>query len=195
LKRGLNLNGDVANEMESEQIIHNASVSDFKIATSFVQMRSSMPDRCSQDATKIVAKLQISQDHVDPYHEPTAKHFNDLLGRYDPPIVPLNLAKKKEKKPHESILNEVLTASIGYLDQFLPQKHVITLIAFDMARYNKSKSGNVMNRIGKIGFSIVRVTGTFQSWRSARRTNYDNTYTLIWLYLLINEFIVEDKSV
>jgi hypothetical protein len=180
LKRGLNLNGDVANEVETEQIIHDASVSDFTqgFFTSFVQMRGSMPDRWSQDVTKIVAKPQINQDYVDPYHEPTAKHFNDLLGRYGSPIVVLNLVKKKEKKPHESILNDMLTASIGYLNQFLPQQHVIKLIAFDMARYNKSKSKNVMNRLGKIGFNIVRVTGIFQSWRSARRTNYDNTYTL-----------------
>lgn len=180
LKRGLNLDGDVANEVETEQIVHDASVSDFTqgFYTSFVQMRGSMPDRWSQDVTKIVAKPQINQDYVDPYHEPTAKHFNDLLGRYGSPVVVLNLVKKKEKKPHESVLNEMLTTSISYLNQFLPQQHIIRLIAFDMARCNKSKSKNVMQRLGKIGFNIVRVTGIFQSWHSARRTNYDNTYTL-----------------
>lgn len=180
LKRGLNLNGDVANEVETEQIVHDASVSDFSqgFFTSFVQIRGSLPDRWSQDVTKIVAKPQILQDYVDPYHESTAKHFNDLLARYGSPIVVLNLVKQKEKKPHESILNEMLNTSISYLNQFLPQQHIIRLIAFDMARCSKSLSKNVMQRLGKIGFNIVRVTGIFQSWRSARKSNYDNTYTL-----------------
>lgn len=180
LKRGLNLNGDVANEVETEQIVHDSSVSNFSqgFFTSFVQLRGSLPDRWSQDSTKIVPKPTITQDFVDPYHEATAKHFNDLLHRYGSPVVVLNLIKQKEKKPHESILNEMLNKSVSYLNQFLPQQHIIRLMAFDMARCNKSKNENVMQRLGKIGFNIVRVTGIFQSWRSARKSNYDNTYTL-----------------
>lgn len=180
LKRGLNLDGDVANEVETEQIVHDASVSDFSqgFYTSFVQMRGSLPDRWSQDATKMVPKPPIMQDFVDPYHEATAKHFNDLLKRYGTPIVVLNLIKKKEKKVHESVLSNMLKNSVDYLNQFLPSQHVIRLIAFDMARSNKSRNENVMQRLGKIGFNIVRVTGIFQSWRSARKSNYDNTYTL-----------------
>lgn len=180
LKRGLNLDGDCANEVETEQIVHDASVSNFTkgFYTSFVQMRASLPDRWSQDATKIVPKPQIIQDFVDPYHEATAKHFNNLLKRYGTPIVVLNLIKQKEKKIHESVLNNMINRSVDYLNQFLPQQHVIRLMSFDMARCNKSRSENVMQRLGKIGFNIVRVTGIFQSWRSARKSNYDNTYTL-----------------
>lgn len=180
LKRGLNLDGDVANEVETEQIVHDASVSDFTqgFFTSFVQMRGSLPDRWSQDASKMVPKPPIIQDFVDPYHEATAKHFNDLLKRYGTPIVVLNLIKKKEKKVHESALNDMLKTSVNYLNQSLPRQHIIRLIAFDMARCNKSRNENVMQRLGKIGFNIVRVTGIFQSWRSARKSNYDNTYTL-----------------
>lgn len=180
LKRGLNLDGDVANEVESEQIVHDASVSDFShgFFTSFVQMRGSLPDRWSQDATKIVPKPTITQDFVDPYHEATAKHFNNLFRRYGTPVVVLNLIKQKEKKPHESVLRGMLQQSVEYLNQFLPQQHVIKLINFDMARCSKSRNDNVMQRLGKIGFNIVRVTGIFQSWRSARKSNYDNTYTL-----------------
>lgn len=180
LKRGLSLDGDVANEVETEQIVHDASVSSFSqgFFTSFVQLRGSLPDRWSQDASKIVPKPPIIQDCADPYYEPTARHFNDLLARYGTPVVVLNLIKQKEKKPHESVLNEMLNNSVGYLNQFLPQQHMIRLIGFDMARCNKSTGENVMQRLGKIGFNIVRVTGIFQSWRSARKSNYDNTYTL-----------------
>lgn len=180
LKRGLNLDGDVANEVETEQIVHDASVSNFAkgFYTSFVQLRGSLPDRWSQDATKIVPKPTITQDLVDPYHESTAKHFNDLLRRFGTPVIVLNLIKQKEKKPHESILNDMLNSSIKYLNQFLPQQHIIRLIPFDMARSSKSRNENVMQRLEKIGFNLVRVTGIFQSWRSARKSNYDNTYTL-----------------
>lgn len=180
LKRGLNLEGYVANEVETEQIVHDASVSEFSLGhfTSFVQMRGSVPDCWSQDTAKIVAKPQIVHDFVDPYHVATAKHFNDLLGRYGSPIVALSLVKKKEKKPHESILNNMLNASVSYLNQFLPPQHIIRLMAFDMARSNKSRSKDVMQRLEKIGFNIVRVTGIFQSWRSVRKSNYDRKYTL-----------------
>lgn len=180
LKRGLNLDGNVANEVETEQIVHDASTSNFSkgFFTSFVQIRGSLPDRWSQDATKIVPKPPIVQDFIDPYYEATAKHFNDLLTRYGTPLVVLNLIKQKEKKVHESVLNEMLDNSVGYLNQFLPQQHIIRLIKFDMARCNKSRSENVMHRLGKIGFNIVRVTGVFRSWRSARKSNHDNSYTL-----------------
>lgn len=45
LKRGANFQGDVANEVETEQMVHDASVSDFTQSnfTSFVQMRGSIP--------------------------------------------------------------------------------------------------------------------------------------------------------
>lgn len=182
LKRGLNLEGSVANEVETEQIVHDASISNFAkgFFTSFVQIRGSVPDRWSQDATKIVPKPTIVQDFIDPYHEATAKHFNDLLTRYGTPLVVLNLIKQKEKKVHESVLNGMLDNSVKYLNQFLPQQHVIRLIKFDMARCSKSRSENVMQRLGKIGFNIVRVTGVFRSFRSARKSksNYDNTYTM-----------------
>ena len=180
LKRGLNLDGDVANEVETEQVVHDSSVSNFSqgFFTSFVQLRGSLPDRWSQDATKIAPKPTIIQDFVDPYHEATAKHFNDLLRRYGTPVIVLNLIKQKESRPHESVLNDMLNRSVSYLNQFLPQQHIIRLIAFDMARCSKSRNENVMQRLGKIGFNIVRVTGIFQSWRSARKSNYDNTYTL-----------------
>lgn len=180
LKRGLNLEGDVANEVETEQIVHDASVSSFSkgFFTSFVQMRGSLPDRWSQDASKIVPKPPITQDFIDPYHEATGKHFNNLLKRYGSPIVVLNLIKQNEKKQHESVLHGMLNSSVGYLNQFLPQQHAIKLIAFDMALCNKSHNENVMKRLGKIGFNIIRVVGIFRSWTSARKSKYDNTYTM-----------------
>lgn len=45
LKRGANFQGDVANEVETEQIVHDSGLSSFNNGhfTSFVQMRGSIP--------------------------------------------------------------------------------------------------------------------------------------------------------
>ena len=53
--------GGVANEVETEQIVHDASVTklDKGKISSFVQMRGSVPVYWSQDNTKMMAKPPI----------------------------------------------------------------------------------------------------------------------------------------
>ena len=53
--------GGVANEVETEQIVHDASVTKLNKGkiTSFVQMRGSVPVYWSQDNTKMMAKPPI----------------------------------------------------------------------------------------------------------------------------------------
>jgi phosphatidylinositol 3,5-bisphosphate 5-phosphatase len=114
LKRGANDQGDVANEVETEQI-----VIDGKRMCGFVQMRGSIPSHWSQDISKIVPKPPISLDLSDPYSETSGKHFSRLLYHYGAPVIILNLVKKREKRKHESILTEEITSSIRYLNQFL----------------------------------------------------------------------------
>ena len=71
LKRGANFEGDVANEVETEQIVFDAAVSSFARGnyTSFVQMRGSIPAHWSQDVSKMVPKPPIGLDLADPYAE------------------------------------------------------------------------------------------------------------------------------
>ena len=61
LKRGANIRGEVANEVETEQIVYDASLSDVSKArmTSFVQLRGSLPFMWSQDISTIVPKPSI----------------------------------------------------------------------------------------------------------------------------------------
>lgn len=56
LKRGANFEGDVANEVETEQMVHDSGVSSFSQGkfSSFVQMRGSIPAHWSQDITRMV---------------------------------------------------------------------------------------------------------------------------------------------
>ncbi|XP_060821721.1 polyphosphoinositide phosphatase isoform X1 [Bombus pascuorum] len=165
LKRGANFDGDVANEVETEQIVHDSGVSSLSKGrfSSFVQMRGSVPGHWSQDVSKMVPKPTITCDLADPYVETAGAHFNQLLRRYGSPIIILNLVKKREKKKHESTLSEELYMAVKYLNQFLSPEHHIQYIRFDMARMNKRKKFNVMARLANIAHNAVLKTGIFQS--------------------------------
>lgn len=155
LKRGANFKGDVANEVESEQI-----VIDGHRFCSFVQMRGSIPSHWSQDVSKMVPKPPISLDLADPYAQTPGKHFERLLFQFGSPIIILNLVKKREKRKHESILTEEMLRSVNYLNQFLPPQHKIKYIHFDMARRSRG-GGNVMASLANISEKIIQDTGLF----------------------------------
>ncbi|XP_054163956.1 polyphosphoinositide phosphatase-like [Oppia nitens] len=165
LKRGANCEGDVANEVVTEQIVHDASISSFTdgFYTSFVQMRGSIPSYWSQDISKMVPKPTIQLDIIDPFYAVAGRHFNQLFYNYGSPIICLNLVKRKEQKPHESVLSNEFINTVNYLNQFLPPKHQIDYIGFDMARVNKLKDANVMTRLAEIAYYTLKQTGIFQS--------------------------------
>lgn len=154
LKRGSNFAGDVANEVESEQI-----VVDGHRMCSFSQMRGSIPSHWSQDISKMVPKPPISLDLTDPYACTAGKHYSRLLFYFGSPIIVLNLVKKRERRRHESILTDDMTTSINYLNQFLPPQHRIKYHHFDMAK--KSHGGNVMGSLAKFAENFVQKTGLF----------------------------------
>ncbi|XP_035613612.1 polyphosphoinositide phosphatase [Oncorhynchus keta] len=163
LKRGANCEGDVANEVETEQIIHDASVMSFTAGSysSYVQVRGSVPLYWSQDISTMMPKPPIRLDQADPYAHVAALHFDQMLQRFGSPIIILNLVKKREKRKHEKILSEELLPAVINLNQFLPPEHCIDYIAWDMARYTKSKLYNVLDRLSMIAENVVKRTGFF----------------------------------
>lgn len=163
LKRGANMHGDVANEVETEQIVHDSMVSSFAAGrfSSFVQIRGSIPSYWSQDVSKMVPKPAISIDLSDPYAEIPGKHLNNLMQRYGAPIMFLNLVKKREKKRHESLLTDVISSSIKYLNQFLPPEHAVQYYHLDMARMNKGADAKVLDKLTNIARAVIRKTGIF----------------------------------
>ncbi|XP_076844224.1 polyphosphoinositide phosphatase isoform X2 [Brachyhypopomus gauderio] len=163
LKRGANCEGDVANEVETEQIIHDASMMSFTAGSysAYVQVRGSVPLYWSQDISTMMPKPPIRLDQADPYAHVAALHFDQMLQRFGSPIIILNLVKKREKRKHEKILSEELYPAVTNLNQFLPPQHCIDYIAWDMARYTKSKLCNVLDRLGMIAENVVKRTGFF----------------------------------
>ncbi|XP_078069659.1 polyphosphoinositide phosphatase [Mustelus asterias] len=163
LKRGANCEGDVANEVETEQIIHDASVMSFSAGSysSYVQVRGSVPLYWSQDISTMMPKPPITLDQADPFAHVAALHFDQMFQRFGTPIIILNLVKKREKRKHERILSEALLSAITYLNQFLPPEYAIHYIAWDMAKYTKSKLCNVLDRLSIIAEDVVKRTGFF----------------------------------
>ncbi|XP_007891065.1 polyphosphoinositide phosphatase [Callorhinchus milii] len=163
LKRGANCEGDVANEVETEQIVHDASMTSFSAGSysSYVQVRGSVPLYWSQDISTMMPKPPITLDQADPFAHVAALHFDQMLQRFGSPIIILNLVKKREKRKHERILSEELFSAVTYLNQFLPPEYYIQYIAWDMAKYTKSKLCNVLDRLNVIAEDVVKRTGFF----------------------------------
>ncbi|XP_057617468.1 polyphosphoinositide phosphatase isoform X1 [Chionomys nivalis] len=163
LKRGANCEGDVANEVETEQLVCDASVMSFTAGSysSYVQVRGSVPLYWSQDISTMMPKPPITLDQADPFAHVAALHFDQMLQRFGSPIIILNLVKEREKRKHERILSEELVAAVSYLNQFLPPEHTIVYIPWDMAKYTKSKLCNVLDRLNVIAESVVKKTGFF----------------------------------
>lgn len=180
-KRGVNNQGHVANEVETEQIVSRQLISSFHDSrggsfnssryTSYVQHRGSICLQWSQDTNNISPKPPIRLDNVDPYFAAGARHFDDMLDRYGSPILVFNLVKQKEHTPRESLLSKEFEHCIRYLNQFLPQGKRIHYTAWDMSRAAKSKSsGEVIEYLEKYAKDTLKETGFFHNGHTMDET-------------------------
>lgn len=165
LKRGSNDEGHVANEVETEQIVHDASTSIHPNGryTTFLQLRGSVPAFWSQDIASMRPKPQITIDRATPYATPAGHHFSSCLKRYGSPIICFDLVKLCEKRKHECLLSEELQSSITYLNQFLPPEHHIQYIHKDMARIHKRKKNDLIRILEGVAEENIQKTGIFHS--------------------------------
>jgi phosphatidylinositol 3,5-bisphosphate 5-phosphatase len=97
-------------------------------------MRGSVPLYWSQAPHIINVKPEIQLQHFDPLYEATHLHFEDLSRRYLNPVVVLNLVKRKERVPHESILGEELKRAVALLNSQRPPDKAIDYIAWDFTQ-------------------------------------------------------------
>ncbi|KAK0423423.1 hypothetical protein QR680_008138 [Steinernema hermaphroditum] len=167
LKRGANFKGDVANEVETEQIVWEVSSSpDLRHGkfSAFVQRRGSVPLIWSQDPANrgVVAKPPIQIDLHEPHAFTAAAHFRDLRRKYGCPIIVMNLVKRKANRGNELLLHTHFLRAINYLNLFVPVKERIGYLSFDVARCNKK--GLVLPKLEEIGFRAVLSHGWFQSF-------------------------------
>ncbi|TDL16362.1 hypothetical protein BD410DRAFT_816753 [Rickenella mellea] len=181
LKRGVNDEGNVANEVETEQIVSEALTTpfyypaprshlggEFKRApspnyTSYVQYRGSIPIYWTQETNGMTPKPPIDISVVDPFFTPASRHFEDLFKRYGTPLVILNLIKKREPIPRESKLLDEYTQCVTYLNQFLPEGKKMIYRAWDMSRAYKEKTQDVIGYLEDLAEEAISATGFFHS--------------------------------
>ncbi|SCW03809.1 LAFE_0G18690g1_1 [Lachancea fermentati] len=181
LKRGVNNDGYVANEVETEQIVSDMILTPFHQPgngyfdsdryTSFVQHRGSIPLFWSQEASNLTAKPPIEINVVDPFFSSAALHFDRLFQRYGGgPIQILNLIKTKEKTPRETKLLKEFEACINYLRGCLNDPEKLQYTSWDMSRASKLHGQVVIEFLEKYAVNTLQTTGIFHNGRDFRGT-------------------------
>lgn len=174
LKRGVNNQGHVANEVETEQIVTDMILTPFHQPgngffdsdryTSFVQHRGSIPLYWTQDASNLTTKPPIRINVVDPFFTPAALHFDNLFQRYGGGTIQiLNLIKTKEKTPRETKLLWEFEQCINYLNEFLPAAKKLDYTSWDMSRASKQDGQGVIEFLENYAVNTVTRTGIFHN--------------------------------
>ncbi|THH30440.1 hypothetical protein EUX98_g3744 [Antrodiella citrinella] len=181
LKRGVNDEGNVANEVETEQIVSETITTPFYYPgsredivedrrrrpspnfTSYVQYRGSIPIYWTQELNSMSPKPPIEISVMDPFYTPASRHFDSLFQRYGAPVMILNLIKKREPVPRESKLLEEYTQCVEYLNQFLPRDKKMVYRAWDMSRAYKEKTQDVISYLEDLAEESIQLTGFFHS--------------------------------
>lgn len=183
-KRGIDANGYVANDVETEQIVNKPVTSPFFAPpsrfdetaslraspnfASYVMMRGSIPVFWTQETTNMSPRPPIEISVVDPYYTPATRHFRELFSAYGTPVIVLNLIKSKEKQPRESKLLQAYTECVEHLNSFLPESHDSTdkrirYVAWDMSKASKSRHENVIAFLEEFAEESLQATEYFHS--------------------------------
>ncbi|KAG8221522.1 hypothetical protein J3R82DRAFT_1740 [Butyriboletus roseoflavus] len=176
LTRGVNEQGNVANEVETEQIVSEALTTPFYSPTeqghsrrpsprytSYVQYRGSIPIYWTQDTTTMSPRPPIEINVIDPFYTAASRHFNNLFACYGAPIFILNLIKRREPVPRESKLLDEYTQCVRYLNQFLPDDKKMVYLAWDMSRAYKEKTQDVISYLEDMAEESIQMTGFFHT--------------------------------
>ncbi|KAG7025919.1 Phosphoinositide phosphatase SAC2, partial [Cucurbita argyrosperma subsp. argyrosperma] len=117
LVRGVNENGKVANDVETEQVVSEDRAEGRTVQiSSIVQNRGSIPVFWSQETSllKIFNPVVIIPKQED--YKATKLHFKNLGDRYGNPIIVLDLTKTREKKPRETLLHAEYVNALGCIN-------------------------------------------------------------------------------
>ncbi|CAH8392882.1 unnamed protein product [Eruca vesicaria subsp. sativa] len=162
LKRGINESGNVANDVETEQIVSEDVPEDHPMQiSSVVQHRGSIPLFWSQETSRMNIKPDIVLSKRDLNYEATRLHFENLVERYGIPIIILNLIKTKERRPRESVLRAEFANAIDFINKDLPEENRLRFLHWDLHKHFQSKTANVLALLGKVATCALMLTGFF----------------------------------
>ncbi|KAF8720748.1 hypothetical protein HU200_023657 [Digitaria exilis] len=158
-KRGVNEDGHVANDVETEQIVFEETQDEIPCEiTSVVQRRGSIPLFWSQETTKCPIKPEILLKS-DKDYKATILHFEKLVAYYENPIIVLNLIKTVDKKPNELLLRREYAKGIEHINKSLQKAKHILYVHLDMN--NHSLRGDVLPYLLSVGSASLKQTGIF----------------------------------
>ncbi|KAK6264332.1 hypothetical protein QUC31_012468 [Theobroma cacao] len=161
LKRGVNEKGRVANDVETEQIVFEDVPEGCPTQiSSVVQNRGSIPLFWSQETSRLNLKPDIILSKKDPNYEATRLHFENLVRRYGNPIIILNLIKRCEKKPRETILRAEFANAIRFLNKSLTKENRLRFLHWDLNRHSR-KATSVLALLGRVADYALNLTGIF----------------------------------
>ncbi|KAF8697948.1 hypothetical protein HU200_035447 [Digitaria exilis] len=160
LKRGVNDEGRVANDVETEQIVYEDVLGARQIS-SVVQNRGSIPLFWSQETSKLNLKPDIILHEKDKNYEATRLHFENLRKRYGNPIIILNLIKTREKRPREIILRHEFDRAIKIINSGLPGEDHLRFLHWDLHKNSQRKSTNALQVLLKVAFEALNLTEYF----------------------------------
>ncbi|XP_028203331.1 phosphoinositide phosphatase SAC3-like isoform X2 [Glycine soja] len=159
LRRGVNDEGRVANDVETEQIVFEDVPEGLPVQIcSVVQNRGSIPLFWSQETSRLNLKPDIILSKKDQNYEATRLHFENLVKRYGHPVIILNLIKSHERKPRESILRSEFGKAIDFINKDLSQENRLRFLHWDLKHF-QSKATNVLLLLGKVAAYALTLTG------------------------------------
>ena len=139
LKRGINNRGHAANDVETEQLLHDRSSGDAREGqfVSYVTMRASIPVHWTQESNPIIAQPAIVMQKLDPLHRSTRLHLQDVWRRYGSPVVLLNLVKQSEQRKREVIIGTAYGEAVEFINQWIAEPHRLDYLAWDFKKVAK----------------------------------------------------------
>ena len=161
LKRGINDQGNVANEVETEQILQECSTNSMEkpIISSYIHIRGSVPVRWYQEASSFFPKPLIKVNTSDVFFKKSRLHFNDLMSRYGYPVIAANLTREKESEKQETLLNEHYELAIRSINNELPKDFKIKYTHYDLK--SERRKNLFYKEIYELANSLIQQTNTF----------------------------------
>ncbi|VAI71627.1 unnamed protein product [Triticum turgidum subsp. durum] len=169
LRRGVNEEGRVANDVETEQLVFDDTLGPRQIS-SVVQNRGSIPLFWSQETSKLIIKPDIILHEKGNNYEATRLHFENLRRRYGDPIIILNLIKTRERKPRESTLRQEFDKAIKIINNGLPVENHLRFLHWDLNKSTRSKNANALQVLMKVAFEALNLTEFFYCQVSSAQT-------------------------
>ena len=166
LKRGINNRGQAANDVETEQLLHDRASGDPHEGqyVAYVSMRGSIPVHWTQESSAVIAQPAIVIQKADPLHRSTRLHLQDVWRRYGSPVLALNLVKQAETRKRESTIGAAYGEAVEFLNQWMDDgEHRVDYLAWDFKQVSKSKAASVMDELTVIAHWALQRTGLFHS--------------------------------